>query len=520
MGGNLTKIYDSSSERPFVDMVKLVSQWQLLTGKAAGVDANGWPTTTDFQATFGGGGSIAPGAYTIAFKGPAGAQVQSMRAGVGVTRASYNAATGDQVWLANVPAGLPSVGFKFLNMGGWGKNLRVLQPGYSLVNTPIYTTRYLSFMKALGPASIRTMDWTLTNEVTLSNWSERSTLNSADWAKKGVAWEAIIELANQLGANPYINVPGRASDDYVQQLASLVKSKLRADLNVYVEQGNEMWATNFANGKWNYQSALSEVQAGRKAGHDSVLNYDHAPVNVNQTDLYAGGNGVWALRRTARRAKQISDIFGSVFGAGSVNTRVRVVICAQVANLWSYDVMFKFLNDVYGKPGNYIYAMACAPYFTMGKYNDHLTNGHWSTLSTSATKDQLLDAMALSAGSYSKQQKYTDFWSHGKNYGVRLAMYEGGHDTYGPFNIAAKAAATLDPKMKTLMKSYLSAFFAQGGTSFNYYTLGAKSYNSPYGSWAITNDFNNVNTPKAQAFREVRLGVGVTNVAASAGVSA
>jgi hypothetical protein len=368
------------------------------------------------------------------------------------------------------------------------------------------------------------MDWVKTNDLTITSWSQRSTPTSPNWAKRGVAWEAAIELCNKVGANLYVNIPGRADDEYVRQLATLIRATLRSDLNVYVEQGNEMWATNFANGKWNYESALKEVQAAKRAGGRSVLNYDNKPVNTSQTDPYAGGATTWAFRRTARRTKQIGDIFKQVWLSARqpnpINTRVRVIVAAQVSNLSTYDTMFKFLNDVYGKPGNYIYAMAAAPYFTMGAYNDKLVNGRWTTLKKNATVADLLGTMKASSGAYANSGKYSSFWARGKPYGVKLAMYEGGHDTFGPFNIAAKSQATLSPQMKSMMKGYLSQFFNEGGSVFHYYTLGVQSYNGPYGTWAVTNDFNNTNTPKSQAFKEVRQGIGLANVSSTSAVLA
>lgn len=519
LGGNLTKVYPSSSLRPFVDLVKLADQFQYTSGSLCPVDSNGMPTVSDFQISVGGGGYLSGGRYTITFTGPSGAVVNSMRSGVKLTRASIDS-HGNQIWYADVSGAPSMIGFRFLHMSGWGRNLRVLQPGYSPINTPMYTDKYLNFMKTLHPASLRFMDWTATNFTTQSNWSQRSQPGSTDWSDRGVSWEAVIELCNKVGANPYINIPARATDDYVKQLAQLIKAKLRPDLNVYIEQGNEVWATNFINGPWNMQQALNEVKAAHRSGHESNLNYDHLSVNMNQTSPTAGNAAVWGLRRTARRGKQISDIFKSVFGAGAINTRVRVILAAQIGNLYTFDVMLKYLNANYGRPGNYIYAMAGAPYFTLGQYNDQFVNGHWTTKTKSASAGQLLDGMTLSANAYTKQKKFAAFWTHGKPFGVRLAMYEGGHDTFGPFNIQAKAQAALNPKMKTLMKNYLMAFFAQGGSAFHYYNLGANAYNGEFGTWAVTNDPNNLNTPKAQAFREIRNGVGVTNALASAGVSA
>ena len=516
LGGNLTKTYDSSGDRPFVDLVKLAHSFQTPTGKSVPQDAQGWPTQ-DFQVSVAGNGNLPAGKYTITFTGPAGVRVTSMRSGVSLVSGGYNAATRTATWYANVPAGSPSLGFRFLGTAGQVKKLRVLQPGYSPVNTPTYTDKYLSFLRSLAPSSIRFMDWMATNDSTNGDWNKRSTADTSGWVHKGVSWESAIELCNLVGANMYVNVPGRADDNYVRNLAALIKAKLRGDLNVYVEYGNEMWATNFANGPWSYEQSLKEVQAAKRAGRESDLNYDHKPVSLSQTNLYAGGNTTWQLRRTARRGKQISDIFKGVFGATSINSRVRVVLAAQIANTSTYDTMLNYVNAVHGNPGKYFYTMAGAPYFTMREYQDRMVNGRWTTLSKTLTKDHILGKMAASSGAYAVVSKWQSFW-RGKQWGIKLSMYEGGNDTFGPFNIAAKSAASLDPRMKTLMKQYLNGFFAAGGTAFHYFTLGSANYNSPYGTWAITNTPGKLDTPKALAFKEVRAGLGTRNVDPSVGV--
>ena len=68
--------------------------------------------------------------------------------------------------------------------------------------------------------------------------------------------EYAILLANEVHANAWINVPYHATDDYVTQLAQLIKSTLDPSLNVYVEFSNEVWNTAFEQGAAN-------VRAGR-----------------------------------------------------------------------------------------------------------------------------------------------------------------------------------------------------------------------------------------------------------------
>ncbi|MFN0034345.1 MAG: hypothetical protein ACKVUS_04710 [Saprospiraceae bacterium] len=138
---------------------------------------------------------------------------------------------------------------------------------------------------------------------------------------RGVAAEYIVELANELKCDIWVNIPPLATDDYVQGLAKQLKAGLPATAKVYTEYGNEIWATgNHGPATWqgNYNVSLTaeEIERG-----NSNLNAD------GTTDM-----AVLAMRRYARRTKEIGDIFVQVFGTGSRNTRVRPVYCYQGVN--------------------------------------------------------------------------------------------------------------------------------------------------------------------------------------------
>ena len=525
LGGNLQRISDSSYDRPFVDLVKMNSGFKRLDGSSAPVNAGGWPTVSDFQVQVAGGGNIPAGRYTLAFTGPSGVRVTSLRAGVNVFRSSYNATTRQHVWYADVPAGQPTLGFRFQYTSTGLQNLRVLQPGYGPVNTPVYTAKYVNLLKSMNPASLRFMDWVGTNPVTIGEWGQRPTPNSADWNRKGVAWEACIDLANQLGTNLYVNVPARATDDYVRRLADLVRTRLRPDLNVYLELGNEQWiyAPNFPNGVWNYHEALKEVQAAARAGRQSDLNYDNRPVDLNQTtiDPLAPDTYAWNLRRTTRRAAQVADIFRQSWAAGGqadpVNTRVRVIMAAQVNVAASYRIMAEYADRFGGGASRTFWANGGAVYTRMTPYQDEQVNGRWQTLNPNLTFDETLAAMIQGCDRYIEFRRFENGRKDANALGLRLGLYEGGQDTFGPFNIAAKKQAVLDPRFGQAMERFLGTFFAQGGSTVHFYALGSQSYDTSNGTWAVSNNPGNWNTPRAQAFRNVRAGL-LPNAFPSTGV--
>jgi hypothetical protein len=89
-------------------------------------------------------------------------------------------------------------------------------------------------------------------------------------------------------------------------------------------------------------------------------------------------------------------------------------------------------------------------------------------------------------------------------YGLKLVGYEGGPDTFGAMNITAKRQASLDPQIQPIIVKYLNAWYSKGGDLFNYYTIGGRSYNSPYGTWSISEDLDITNSYKIKAFQQIR----------------
>ena len=72
----------------------------------------------------------------------------------------------------------------------------------------------------------------------------------------GVAFETMIQLANTLNADPWINIPTAADDAFVKQLATLIKTRLKPTLKCYIEYSNENWNTRFPG--FNYSEAKAK----------------------------------------------------------------------------------------------------------------------------------------------------------------------------------------------------------------------------------------------------------------------
>lgn len=129
-------------------------------------------------------------------------------------------------------------------------NLAVILPGHlaSWNAGNVWNQAFLDFYSGLKIKVFRTMDMTIASGNFETDWADRSLPTSvkignafSDGGKNIVPWEFIFDLASRLGIDPWICVPHRATQDYVDQLAALIHNKLPAGRKVWLELGNEVW---------------------------------------------------------------------------------------------------------------------------------------------------------------------------------------------------------------------------------------------------------------------------------------
>jgi hypothetical protein len=503
IGANLMPMNDWSLDNAFVDIFKQARDLYSVSKSAAGplvaatVDANGW-ATEDFiafvQSGFVNTAHIYNGTYKLSFTGQATVDTWITPGGT-VTNVQYNAGTNTTTADVTLNAKDSDGGWyftlKFTNTHGTVRNVQLIRPGYDPANHPTFTQQFLATLDPF--TTLRTMQFTATIDNAVVNWADRAHVTDATQSSaRGVAWEYVAELANESHKDVWINIPVGATDDYVRQLAVLFKSMLAPDRVVYVEFSNEMWNSGYSETTVNKNAAVAEVAAGIASGHPSNL------MLPGETAKNADGSWAyqweWAFRRQARRTKEISDIFASVWGPGAINGQVRVVLATQLANPYIGKTQLSFLDQTYGSPGKYLYSVSGAPYFFIGA-GDQQNN---------LTPDQIIAGMSASIDSNAGViQQYSQL---AKQYGLQLTAYEGGPDTFGPNNIAAKKAASLDPHMKDLTVKQLTQWFGAGGGLFAWFVAGPTNYDTQYGTWGMTNDINDLNSPKMQGIKQVEAG--------------
>jgi hypothetical protein len=154
------------------------------------------------------------------------------------------------------------------NPDNYIRNIHVIMPGGIYADDPytvIYNpdpnrTDYLSFanhyqqiifhpdfLNSLrGYSTVRFMNWQHTNHSTQTSWQDRPQLTDARWTHNGPPLEIMIQLANQVGINPWFNIPHLADNNYATQFATMLRDQLNPQLTPYIEYSNEVWNTTFS----------------------------------------------------------------------------------------------------------------------------------------------------------------------------------------------------------------------------------------------------------------------------------
>ena len=480
LGANLPGITDWSFTPVFVDLMHQARKFGTAAApwdEAAPLGRDGWPVG-DFGVVLMTGASKYAGnagTYKVSFSGRAkvSAVASSARLLAQTFDASQNlsklelvlSATEDQLMLS------------FTDTGTGIKNLKVLRPGHEAVPTPLFTKAFLAHIARFK--TLRFMDWLRTNNNPVSNWASRATpANTHHASATGVPWEHIIALANQANKDIWINVPVAADDDYVRQLARLLKASLNPQTKIYLEYSNEVWNGGFGQYNTNRALAMQEVQAKPRS-----------PLAFDGSDKPQ----LMAFRRVAKRLKEISDIFRSEYGDAAMMSHVRPVLSSQVVQPMTARVGLEFVEAVYGPPSRYFYAMAGAPYFNLGKQQT----------AEGLSSEQVLNAMGESIDKLAAVNALEANVALASWYGLKFFAYEGGPDTFGQGSLAAKKAASLDPRMFKVCTDYLTSWYRQGGDMLMWFMAGAGSWDTRYGSWELTTDLALPDSPKIKCMDKV-----------------
>jgi hypothetical protein len=438
VGMNLRPIAAFERAWVFADAMKMSTEWayeesgpipptrRKLGGGAAThardillLGPEGWPLPASGRAVYcqlfvGMRGRIPAGDYVCTWKGKGTLELQG-EVGIVSQAPGRIVATFD-----GVNGGQPGIRLSGVDLSDPIRDIHLWMPGLEGSCQSFHPL----FLERLRPFSVlRFYPWMKVYSCT-GRWAKRSTLTTARQGNpEGVALEYMVELCNELHADPWFCIPHRADDDYVRHFATMVRDSLHHDRKVYVEFSNETWNTDFPAGKEYRQEALKR--------------------------------GVPAMELVAERTAQVFDIWQEVFGAQK--DRVIRVAAAQLHNPGIANTLCRALNGKFD-------AIAVAPYFGARADRDPVDS------TTSAEQLLVVSRANLDSAILPRivdHKNLADAFSAQLGRHIALLTYEGGQTIVarspgGGLGVDASLACQDMPAMFDLYRSLIEGGQASG----------------------------------------------------------
>lgn len=452
-------------------------QFQAGNGPALQLDEHGW--ITELQTWIAEDGTEYQQQATAAvFTGDANQPAGIYRAeweGTGVLAIPYVIEQGDNpdgshYALINMPAGAHfTVDLYSVDPTDYVRNIDIFMPDYngeSLVMDewhPGDTTspfHPLFIQRLQGLDTLRFMDLQRTNFNDSITWEDRREVDDASQAdgenewylNNGVAPEYLIELANEVDANAWFNMPYRANDDYVYQFATLVRDTLDPELKVYVEWSNEVWNGFFPVNSWLYQQQALPENAG--------LDFFQVAANEIERDF---------------------DIWTEVF-AGQEDRLVRVV-AGQQANPWILEQLLINMDGKFDAVSSSAYA--------------GFPDGAVAGLDASTTADDIIDMLFSESIPWAldrleEHSAIADAYADALGRDIPLVTYESGSHIFGfatPFVGSPVLDAALEafdsPRMYDVYQTLLTGARDAGVDLYNEFIFTSHPSAAWYGTYGL-----------------------------------
>ncbi|MGH1465058.1 MAG: calcium-binding protein [Cognatishimia sp.] len=485
----LDGISDWSTQLPFVNLMKSSRQWTgHLRGQWGGwghqelqaggyLDAHGWPKAipkeldkieaillTDFPEAV----THLDAKYRLTYQGEGQVELSGSARAIGY---------GDkEIWFRFQPGeGSIAIAVHSSDPAGTGDHIRnitvVREDQIPLFEAGVvFNPEWISQIKDVR--IIRFMDWMFTNGSPIQSWNARPQVNDYSYAWRGAPLEHMLLLANQIGADPWFNMPHLADDAYVQTFATQVRDGLRPGLIAHAEYSNEMWNFLFPQTHWAVQ------QAKERWGN-------------------AADDGAW-IQFAGMRAAEVLEIWHSVFGP-EASTRLKRVVATHTD--WpglEYGLLQAPLavNEGKAQPVTQFDAYAVTGYFGHEMGTDDVAPKILDWIKKGKDRGQGYELAVqksiaqLRRGSL--KELLNDAWPYqadvARKNSLELMMYEGGTHVVGVENWPSNEDLTAffnhlnyTPEMAELYQELLTAWTDLGGTAFNAFVDVAKP--SQWGSW-------------------------------------
>jgi hypothetical protein len=382
------------------------------------------------------------------------------------------------------------------------KGLGTLITFENLPASRLWHPSYVADLK--GFRTLRFLDWNRTNTSMLANWVDRPRLPDALWTgPAGVPVNVMVNLANEVGADPWINLPTHATDDYAMRWARQLKNTLAPKLNLYVEYSNETWNYGFQQATWILEQAA-------KTWPDQVAK------GVSKYTLAPSWYGM--------RSAQLCKIIKAEFGAEA--SRVKCVLNSQAGYVWMNQ---QHMDCPYaaaqlgGACYKFMDALAIAPYFGNYIADAGVRNivKTWYTQPDGGVSKLFEEILGQDAngnkvtpplygktgeshidGAVAKAKTWMQFsQKEAAARGLPLLAYEGGQHLVATDNdqqwLNLITAANRDPRMGTAYTRTLADWQASSGQLYTVFNHVYKP--SRYGMWGPKETQSDNSNPKWKA---------------------
>ena len=346
-------------------------------------------------------------------------------------------------------------------------DIKFILPKYTEnYQTKTFTDELLTFISDFQ--SIRYMDWLRTNNSTVETWSDRSTENNyTQSTKKGVAWEYVIALSNLTQKDLWINIPHKADDNYIQELAKLLKNGLDSNLKIYLEYSNEVWNGGFKQHK--------------------------EAADLAQSIGYTGSVWERAAKYNAKRSADIFYAFEKIFDS----KQLIKVVPSQAANSFLSKTILGFFNDTKYNPKKVTAdALAIAPYFSGSSVSNHIIDNNLIETITVPEIVKLMDESLPIA--FERMQKNYDV---ANTNGIDLIVYEGGQHLVASGSnkdndkLTQKfTEANRHPDLQQAYCKYFNKWYNDYGGMFMHFS--SHGVYGKHGSWGVKEYLDDINNPK------------------------
>lgn len=487
----LSRVVDYSAGLQFLDLTRTMNPWKAIIRKPRSVfkwvdlnsqgflDKSGWPTKIPdgydelftswrYNADH---GEFTPyqGRFVLTYKGAG--KIKLRFGGKIVSQAP------GKIVFENIKGRQFAVSILETDPSGTGDYIRdisiVAERHLDLHNAgAVFDPDWLNLIK--DARQLRFMDWGHTNNSSQQHWVDRGRPNGPYEGKAAV--EYMVRLANEVGAEPWFNIPHMADETYVRNFAIYVRDHMDPSLPIRVEYSNEVWNWGFKQSKHALKQANARWGSKDQAAYHSKLAVQNALI--------------W------------DDVF-----ADEPDARLIHVFGAQAVNLWRSEVALAAKAWKENEPNQYIAPatvfdeLAITHYF--GGFTMRDADAQRALLSV--IKDPSKDAFDYLAAklrdpNFGSSLAYTaQRWREhavlAHKHGLKLTAYEGGQHVHHRGNTKTLSEADTE-RLRAFMIEFvrspqMAALYAESWRLWSeiadgpFMQFGEITTPSKYGSWGV-----------------------------------